>query len=73
MTQGIPIEVVMGIDQPIDQTTKIKTVNNMRTYGGSFVKALAEVIVKADRTNLKKLMAAFPDYFEEYHPSKWSR
>lgn len=38
----------------------------MRKYGGGFVKALAEAIVRADSENLEKLRGAFPEYFEKY-------
>lgn len=55
-----------------DQDIKIKTVVNMRTYGGSFVQALAECIMKADKNNLIKLESAFSQYINEYHPDNWS-
>jgi len=45
--------------------------NNMEKYGGSFVKAIAECIRRADPTNLMRLREAFPEYFNEYHPSQW--
>lgn len=43
-----------------------KVANAMREYGGGFVKALAEAIVRADSENLEKLKGAFPDLFEKY-------
>jgi hypothetical protein len=42
------------------------TTNAMLRMGGSFVKALAMAARAADPTNLAKLKAAFPDYFEKY-------
>jgi len=39
---------------------------NMRIYGGSFVKAIAEAMRVADAINLLKLQRAFPEYFEQY-------
>ena len=39
---------------------------NMKTYGGSFVKCIAECIYTADDNNKKKLVEAFPEYFERY-------
>jgi len=45
---------------------ELKIVDNMATYGGSFVKALAEAFYKADNINLKRLQNAFPDYWEHY-------
>lgn len=44
----------------------VKIANAMREYGGGFVKALAEAIVRADSENLEKLKGAFPEYFEKY-------
>ena len=39
---------------------------NMQKYGGGFISALSEAIIKADQENLKKLQNAFPDEFEKY-------
>ena len=49
----------------------LKIADNMEKYGGSFVKALAECIRRADPVNLMKLREAFPEYFQTYHPSQW--
>jgi len=38
----------------------------MQEYGGSFVKALAECLLRADPTNYQKLKDAFPEYILEY-------
>ena len=38
----------------------------METYGGSFVRALAEAINRADENNQQRLRNAFPELFEEY-------
>jgi hypothetical protein len=38
----------------------------MKTYGGSFVKALAEAARLADSINLEKIKTAFSDYWEKY-------
>ena len=54
-----------------NQDLKLDIVENMEKYGGSFVKALAECIRRADRNNLIKLVEAFWVYFIEYQPSKW--
>lgn len=45
----------------------LKTVEAMETYGGSFIKALAECVRRADHINRPKLLLAFPEYFKEYH------
>lgn len=36
-----------------DHDVKLDTCNNMEKYGGSFVQALAECILRADRNNLR--------------------
>ena len=41
----------------------------MDIYGGSFVKALSQCILRADKDNLAKLEVAFSEYIEKYHPS----
>ena len=41
-------------------------IQNMKTYGGSFVKALAEAARIADAENLEKIKTAFSDYWEKY-------
>ena len=38
----------------------------MRSFGGSFVQALAECLEHADPINYAKLEAAFPEYIKEY-------
>ena len=57
----------------LDQDTKLRVVNNMKKYGGSFVKALADCILSADNQNLVKLMNAFPEYINEYMPANWMK
>jgi len=52
---------------------KLKIIENMETYGGSFVKALAECVRRADRDNLRKLTKAFWNYFLDYQPNKWKK
>jgi len=45
----------------------------MIRYGGSFVGALGEAVIRADSDNLRRLREAFPEYWEEYSefsPSK---
>lgn len=44
----------------------MKIVEAMETYGGSFVKALAECFRRADRYNFVILKNAFYAYWEEY-------
>lgn len=46
--------------------TDYQTINAMRWYGGSFVRALAETAFCADPANLERLKAAFPEYWAKY-------
>lgn len=43
-----------------------KIIEAMETYGGSFVKALAVCLHRADPINYQKLRNTFSNYFEEY-------
>ena len=43
-----------------------QTLEAMRTYGGGFVKALAEVWARADGANHMRLFSAFNDYHKQY-------
>ena len=38
----------------------------MRYHGGGFARALAEAAARADSTNLSRIKAAFPDFWERY-------
>lgn len=44
----------------------IEVFEAMEKYGGSFVKALATAMARADAINLAKLKAAFPEYWQQY-------
>ena len=57
----------------LDQDYKLDVADNMRMYGGSFVKALGLCIIHADITNLIKIQAMFSDYVEEYDPENWKK
>ena len=43
-----------------------ETVEMMETYGGGFVKCLAECFRHADTTNFHKLKTTFSEYWNEY-------
>lgn len=43
-----------------------KTVEMMERYGGSFVKALAQLAHKADQQNLAKIKETWKEYWREY-------
>lgn len=38
----------------------------MTTYGGSFIKKLAALMLAADPINRQKLIKAFPEYIKHY-------
>ena len=42
------------------------TIKAMRTYGGGFVKKLAEAADQADSNNLARIKKAWPEYWGEY-------
>lgn len=44
----------------------IKITDAMSTYGGSFVKSLAECCRRADHVNRAKLILTFGEYFRQY-------
>lgn len=46
------------------------TVDMMTKYGGSFVKALAELCHRADASNLQKIKDAWPEYWKQYSEMK---
>lgn len=54
-----------------DTDLKITIADNMKKYGGSFVKALAECVYTADQSNLFTLVENFTNYFHKYLPEKW--
>ena len=50
---------------------KYEMINNMRRFGGSFVKALAEAFARADQFNFVKLCTAFPQLVDKY--KNWNK
>lgn len=44
----------------------LKVLGAMEKYGGSFVKALALLAYRADSTNLHKIKATWPEYWQQY-------
>lgn len=55
------------------EVTDYEVVNAMSIYGGSFARAIAEAAQRADRDNLSRLKAAFPDLWDEYREMALSR
>jgi len=43
----------------------------MIRYGGGFVSALGELYRKGDEINRRKLVAAFPEYFDQYQDARY--
>lgn len=63
-------EICFRVSQ--DQDLRLQISDNMRTYGGSFVQALGECLIRADRVNTMKITEAFINYIIEYLPHKWT-
>ncbi len=61
------------IDLVGNRNLKMDIVIRMRLKGDSFIKALAECIVRADPVNLKRLQDTFQDYLEKYHINNWKQ
>lgn len=47
-------------------TTTMGAIDAMEHIGGSFVRALAEAVVRADEDNRARLVRAFPEVFQRY-------
>jgi hypothetical protein len=45
----------------MNQDTKLKICDALKTYGGGFDRALAECIIRADENNLERIVSAFPE------------
>lgn len=56
------------IDEQADER-RFYTLKAMEQYGGGFASALAVAAQRADPTNMARLVAAFPDLFENYGPA----
>lgn len=54
-------------------TEEFEVVQNMETFGGSFVQSLAQCFYRADNNNFIRLRLAFPEYWEEYSDPKWKK
>ena len=54
----------MGYEE--DHSEMLDVAGAMTTYGGGFVKALAECMRRADRENLQKIKDTWPEYWAEY-------
>lgn len=44
----------------------VKIYFNTQKYGGSFMRAIGEALVRADSVNSKKLINAFSEEFDKY-------
>ena len=53
-------------NQIMSRDDMLYMVDSMLRYGGSFVKALSECFILADRENLARLFATFPEYVKQY-------
>ena len=48
------------------KASELQTVAAMNRFGGSFVKALANVMIVADENNQVRIETAFPEIFDRY-------
>lgn len=55
----------------LDQDLKLRIYENMKRFGGVFVKTLAELIIRADKQNLARIAQVFSDYLKQYRPQAW--
>ena len=53
-------------NQIMSRDDMLYMVDAMLRYGGGFVKALSECFILADRDNLARLYATFPEYVKQY-------
>lgn len=59
--------LIMGTQEQFQEGARdYWTIEAMARYGGLFVKALAECARRADRQNLAKIKATWPEYWGEY-------
>lgn len=54
-----------------DDDFRLEIYEKMKTFGGSFVQALGECLMRADRENRYKLAETFTEYFIKY--ATWGR
>lgn len=50
----------------LDATEVYNVQVNMQKYGGSFVSALGNALMRADTLNQQKIKDAFPRYWKQY-------
>ena len=59
--------LIIGTEKQITEGARdYWTIEAMSKYGGSFVKALAEMARHADRQNLEKIKTTWVEYWTEY-------
>lgn len=60
------MEYIIGQSMEEFETEKLNVANAMIKYGGSFVVALGQALLKADHINTNKIKDAFSDYWIKY-------
>lgn len=55
----------------MDQELKLRIYENMKRFGGSFVKTLAELMIRSDKKNLERIAMVFSEYLISYRPQAW--
>lgn len=56
-----------------DDEFRIAIADNMIDFGGSFVKALGECLLRADRMNRYKIAETWLEYILAYQPKHWRK
>ena len=65
MDSKFKLEMVEG-EIAITQEERLTVYRNMRLYGGRFILALSEALIRADKDNVQRIKDAFPEYWEKY-------
>lgn len=63
---GLAKQVNFDPDLIPADVTDLEVIDSMATYGGSFVKCLAETARRADPDNLRRIKETWPEYWSQY-------
>jgi len=53
-------------DCSADLNDRVKVADSMIRYGGGFVNALGQALIRADTDNTQRIALAFPEYWAKY-------
>lgn len=63
---GLAKQVNFDLNLIPADATDLEVIDSMATYGGSFVKCLAEAARRADPENLRRIKETWPEYWSQY-------